>query len=114
MTLIEKMTAYGADMKETMNRFLNDEKFYETCLEMFFKGEEFSQLKTAIDNKEYKQAFEIAHTIKGVVGNLGLTPLYNAVCEIVEPLRAKDYSNLELQYNAIIAEKLRLEEYYKC
>ena len=32
-------------------------------------------------------AFQAAHTLKGVSGNLGLTPLYEAVCDIVEPLR---------------------------
>ena len=32
-------------------------------------------------------AFEAAHTLKGVTGNMGLTPLYDAVCTIVEPLR---------------------------
>ena len=32
-------------------------------------------------------AFQAAHTLKGVSGNLGLTPLYEVVCDIVEPLR---------------------------
>lgn len=40
--------------------------------------------------RDYTAAFEAAHTLKGVVGNMGLTPLYQAVCEIVEPLRKRE------------------------
>ena len=43
-------------------------------------------------------AFEAAHTLKGVTGNMGLTPLYDAVCTIVEPLRTgedrEDYTKM--------------------
>ena len=35
-------------------------------------------------------AFEAAHTLKGVSGNLGLAPLYKAVCALVEPLRLRE------------------------
>ena len=40
-------------------------------------------------------AFEAAHALKGVLGNLGLTPLYEPVAEMTECLRSKtdkDYS----------------------
>ena len=38
-----------------------------------------------------------AHALKGVLGNLSLTPLYEKVCEITELLRARtetDYAPL--------------------
>ena len=34
-------------------------------------------------------AFEAAHGLKGSIGNLALTPIFNPVCEIVELLRGK-------------------------
>ncbi len=43
------------------------------------------------------KGFEIAHGIKGVIGNLAITPLYNAISEITEELRARkqiDYAPL--------------------
>lgn len=47
-------------------------------------------LGAAIENQEWRAAFEAAHTLKGVTGNMGLDPLYDAVCNIVEPLRLDD------------------------
>ena len=60
-------------------------------------------------------AFEAAHTLKGVTGNMGLTPLYDAVCTIVEPLRTREdredytkmYEDVCRQFKR--AEKLRAD-----
>ncbi len=45
-------------------------------------------------------AFEAAHTLKGVAGNLGLTPLYEAVCAIVEPLRSRAGADYRSMYRS--------------
>ena len=37
----------------------------------------------------------------GVVANMGLTPMYNAVCVIVEPLRVK---RGDADYNAMLSD----------
>lgn len=100
-TLVEKVRTYGADVSGAMERFLDDEDLYEKCLLTFVDDESFAGLKEAIDNKDYEQAFNCAHTLKGVAANLGLTPLYDAIVGIVEPLRAKDYSDLDNQYAAV-------------
>ena len=56
-------------------------------------------------------AFEAAHTLKGVAGNLGLTPLYRSVCAVVEPLRIReerdDYADF---YQAIRKEYEKVEQ----
>lgn len=102
-TLIEEIRAYGADVDGALERFLDDEDLYEKCLLTFVDDESFAGLKEALDGKDYEQAFNCAHTLKGVAANLGLTPLYEAIVGIVEPLRGKDYSNLDSQY-AVVAE----------
>ncbi|WP_343208420.1 Hpt domain-containing protein [Anaerolentibacter hominis] len=79
---------YGADYENTMNRFMGNEEMYLRILDMLFKDDNLEKLGTALEEQDYKSAFEAAHTLKGVVGNMGLTPLYDAVCAIVEPLRA--------------------------
>ena len=100
-TLVEKVREYGADVDGAMERFLDDEDLYEKCLLTFVDDESFAGVKNALENKDYEQAFNCAHTLKGVAANLGLTPLYDAIVGIVEPLRAKDYSNLDSQYLAV-------------
>ena len=57
---------------------------------MLFQDENMQKLGAALANRDYTAAFEAAHTLKGVVGNMGLTPLYEAVCVIVEPLRSRE------------------------
>ncbi|MEG0963534.1 MAG: Hpt domain-containing protein, partial [Lachnospiraceae bacterium] len=65
----------------------------------------------AIVQKDYKNAFDYAHTLKGVAGNMGLSPIYKAICDIVEPLRRNDYSNLQYLYAEIIENYNKLQAY---
>lgn len=98
----DRLSAWGVDLPATMERFLDDRELYLDCLHTFFDDPGFGQLGDAIQKKDYEAAFTAAHTLKGVSGNLGLTPLFDAICAIVEPLRAHDYSDLDRQYEAVM------------
>lgn len=97
-TTLEKLSYWGADVNQALARFLNDEELYKECLQMFKADDNFQQLGSSITDENYEQAFENAHTLKGVAGNLALTPLYTAISEIVESLRCNDCYNLKQQY----------------
>ena len=84
----ETFEAYGADYAATMERFMGNEAMYLRFLDMLFQDENLSKLGEALDGGDLQSAFSAAHTLKGVAANMGLTPLYAAVCTIVEPLRA--------------------------
>ena len=94
----EIFEVYGADYNSTMARFMGNEAMYLKFLDMLFKDDNLEKLGTALEQQDYEAAFAAAHTLKGVVGNMGLTPLFNAVCAIVEPLRRReapeDYNGL--------------------
>lgn len=79
--------AYGADYQSTMNRFMGNEKMYLKFLDMLFQDDNLKKLGTALNNDNTTEAFEAAHTLKGVIANMGLTPLHTAISIIVEPLR---------------------------
>ena len=83
----EVFEEYGADYERTMARFMGKEDMYIKFLNMFEKDDNIRKLENSIGSGDLTAAFEAAHTLKGVTANLGLTPLYNAVCNIVEPLR---------------------------
>ncbi|MGI5857633.1 MAG: Hpt domain-containing protein [Candidatus Merdivicinus sp.] len=106
----ETFSAYGGDYMATMSRFMGNEAMYLRLLDMLFEDKSLQQLGEALEAQDLKRAFEAAHTLKGVAGNMGLKPLYEAVCIIVEPLRAgqqrEDYPVL---YEAIQAEFQRVE-----
>lgn len=102
---------YGADYQTTMERFMGKEEMYLRFLDMLFDDPSMGLLGDALDCSDMVGAFRAAHTLKGVVGNMGLTPLYKTVCTIVEPLRTgqqrDDYSAL---YQAIEMEFQRADE----
>ena len=75
--------AYGGDYDVTMSRFMGKETLYMKILGMMFQDENLKKLGTAIEENDLDAAFEAAHTLKGVAGNLGLTPFYDSVCRIV-------------------------------
>ncbi|WP_066452490.1 Hpt domain-containing protein [Anaerotruncus rubiinfantis] len=83
----EAFEAYGADYGATMARFMGSETMYLRLLDMLFQDKNLQKLGDAVASGDLRGAFEAAHTLKGVAGNMGLTPLYDAVCAMVEPLR---------------------------
>ncbi|WP_418667229.1 Hpt domain-containing protein [Allofournierella sp.] len=85
--LKEAFQKYGADYETTMPRFMGSEQMYLKILAMLPRDENLHKLDRALQAGDYHAAFDAAHTLKGMAGNLGLTPLYEAVCAIIEPLR---------------------------
>ena len=109
-----KFEEYGGDYAATMARFMNNETMYLKFLNMFFKDENLDKLSEAIKNNDLDSAFEAAHTLKGVVANMGLTPMYNAVNTMVEPLRVrKEDPEYPAMLEKIQAEYARVLEFYK-
>lgn len=102
--LMKKLAAYGADTQGVMERFLGDAELFETCLDLFLADSNFERLGEALEGADYQKAFEAAHGLKGVAGNLGLTPAYNAICEIVEALRTERYEQLDRLYQRVMDE----------
>ena len=53
---------------------------------------------------DYRQGFEAAHALKGVLGNLSLTPLYERISALTELLRiqqAADYAPMLAEIAAV-------------
>ena len=86
--VLEKLRAWGCDLDGALERFLGDEELYKSCLPMVAEDESFDGLKEALAEDERKKAFDCAHTLKGVFANMGITPMFDTVEKIVEPLRA--------------------------
>lgn len=103
----DTLTKYGVDYKTTMNRFLNKDSLYLNILGSFFQDENLKLLKMCLCNAQLEDAFKYAHTLKGVTANLGLAPMYDSICQMVECLRKKD---LEVDYQELL---LNVELEYK-
>lgn len=97
MLTIAKLQEYGVNTKEGLSRCMNMEKFYFRMLGMGLKNDSFEKLGKALEENNLEDAFEQAHALKGVVGNLAITPIYEPLSDLTESLRAKkdlDYVSL--------------------
>lgn len=96
MTL-DDLAAFGANVDEGMARCMNDEGVYLSLIESVRNDRGFDALQDAIAANDPDAAFEAAHALKGVLGNLSITPLYEPMCELTELLRGRkeaDYATL--------------------
>jgi HPt (histidine-containing phosphotransfer) domain-containing protein len=105
---IQELRDYGANVDEGLARCFGKEDFYLRMVGLLAKEPSFEKLQTALADGNLKEAFDAAHSLKGVLGNLALTPLFNPVNEMTELLRKEtpmDYSSL---LTTILQEKKRL------
>ncbi|MBQ6595073.1 MAG: Hpt domain-containing protein [Clostridia bacterium] len=87
MLTLEALREYGANTAEGMARCLNNEAFYLRLVGMALDDANFGRLREAIAEGDAKKAFEAAHALKGSIGNLALTPLYDPISALTERLR---------------------------
>ena len=61
---------------------------------------------TRVDVDSWQQgldkAFELCHALKGVIGNLAITPLYEALSEMTEKLRSREEADYQFLYSKVI------------
>ena len=106
--IIQKLEAWGCDMRGAMERMLGNEGLYMTLLPDVVGDAAFGRLSEALTAGEYRAAFEHAHQIKGFVGNMGLSPLYAVDCALVEALRREIVPKCEALALCLKAEPLRV------
>jgi hypothetical protein len=106
--IVAQLKEWGCDIDAAMPRFLNDASFYCQLLAQLPADESFDELGTALKKGAAKEAFEKAHELKGVIANMGISPMYQTICEIVEPLRAGKCQGLDEDYARLMAEREKL------
>ncbi|MCR5061187.1 MAG: Hpt domain-containing protein [Saccharofermentans sp.] len=95
MLTIDTLKQFGADSDDGLARCLNNEAFYFKPIGKAADDKNFDSLEKAIEDNDLDSAFETGHSLKGVLGNLALTPIYTPVYEMTELLRSRravDYS----------------------
>lgn len=95
MLTIDALKEYGANVDEGLGRCMGNEALYLKLVNTIPSEKNFETLKKSLDNNDLESAFDAAHALKGITGNLALTPLYDPIVEITELLRARkemDYS----------------------
>ena len=101
MLTLDKLKECGVDTKEGLTRCMNNEGFYFKMIGLGLSNEYFESLEKALEDNKMDEAFEAAHALKGVIGNLALAPIYNPLSEITEMLRAKQEADYVTMYRPV-------------
>ncbi len=100
MITMEKLRAWGASTDEGLVRCLNNEAFYLRLAGMALKDPHFEMLAEACRSKDLEKAFDSAHSLKGMLSNVALTPLVTPIVQITEFLRNKT----DMDYEPLVRE----------
>lgn len=90
MDLLSELEALGADVPDALKRFSGNADLYKRMLGKFPASAEGLEVMSFLKDGDYATAVSNAHTLKGVTGNLSLSPLFTAYTEIVNSLRANE------------------------
>ena len=110
MLTIESLREYGADVDDGLKRCMNNEAFYLKLTARVPGDENFDKLRDAVAAGDLDAAFAAAHTLKGVAGNLSLTPIGEPAVRITELLRAKTDTDYSPLVDEILAARDKLRE----
>ena len=110
MLTIEKLKEYGANVEEGVHRCADQEDFYLMMVKKSLESDKYDVLSKAIEVNDLDKAFEAAHNIKGVLGNLSLTPIYETAVELTEYLRARTVMDYRPLVKKLFNQKEELEK----
>jgi len=95
----------GIDYNEGVARFVGNAAMYEKFLRTFPTDRTFAELADAMERKDTNAAFQAAHTLKGLTGNLSLNTLYKDLVVFTDALRGEGNMPLaESLYPGLMAE----------
>ncbi len=113
MPTINDLKNYGADTDEALSRLMGNEAFYLKLIPKIFEDKNFDELSAGIAEGDLDKAFEAAHSLKGVLGNLELTPLLTPMLEITELLRHRENVDYKPYLDEISRQKEALEKIFE-
>lgn len=106
MDLLEELRALGSNVDEGRDRFMGNAALYVRMLRSLPGMLKKTDVGEAFAAGDLAGAMEKAHTLKGVTGNLSVTPLYEGYTKIVDHLRAGQ----EEQARAVFEEMLPVQD----
>lgn len=84
---LEGLEKWGAHPSEAIARLLGDQTLYRQLVREFYENNDVDLLHFRLEQQDYENAFQIAHSMKGAAASLSLTPLTRALGKLVEDLR---------------------------
>ena len=100
---LEILRNYGMDAEATIARFCGNEPLMLRFLTGFPSDKTMQSLRDAAASSDREAMMIAAHSLKGLAGNLGLTPLFEASGELMSALRHTE-DDVTALYDKVCAE----------
>ena len=113
MITVEALRNFGADTEKGLAVCMNNEALYLRLVNSVPDEKRFDELSDAIAEGNLDAAFDAAHALKGVLGNLSLTPLYEKASQITELLRSRSDADYKTMMEELLACRDTLAELCK-
>lgn len=94
MTAKECYNAMNADYEDVLKRMGNEERV-KKYLVKYLKDPSYLELVSAMEVKNYKEALDAAHTLRGVCKILSFTEFENSSSELFESLKMENIEEAE-------------------
>ena len=90
MSMLDELKDLGVNIEDALQRFMNNSALYEKMLGKLVSNVKDIEVLPSLEAGDYSAACDAAHTLKGVMGNLSIIPLYKNYTQIVNLLRDND------------------------
>ena len=107
---VVKIKDDGIDLRVIDQCFGGNEEIYFKFLRRFFEDKDYINFNELMLQENYSEAFNSAHALKGVAGNLGMIKVYEFLVVIVEKIRNLNYEDLDTLYIKLKKECDSLQE----
>lgn len=92
----------GVSVDKALERMKGNREAYKSFLQEFFEDPDFEALEQSIEAQSVKDAFDYAHGLKGMAGNLGLDHVHAKISILVEILRQGSLEGAKEAYEEVM------------
>ncbi len=114
MSLLEELKELGVDVNEGLERVMDDEPLYETLLGMFLDKVNSNPIEIGdFEAESLDELIGRVHTLKGLTGNLAITPLFEGYMQVLDLLRTNHAGEAVKVYERILPVQTAITECIK-
>ncbi len=102
----------GIDVKTGLERLGGNKKLYKELLLKFIERYSLApqQIRSALESNKTEEAAHLAHTYKGVSGNIGATKIYSSINELEQMFQQNKKSEIDGLLNTLEKETKRIAD----
>lgn len=114
MSLFAELKELGVNVEEGLERVMDDEPLYETMLGMFLEKVNTNPIKIEdFASKDLDTLIERVHILKGLTGNLAMTPLFEGYEKALVFLRTDRAGDAMKEYEGLLPTQTAIIECIK-